>query len=188
MKNKWLLVLLFVIMACIQWIVPMQMVRDSRSTLVSGTEYKFRLAPVDPEDPFRGKYLDLDFDISRVKVGTPPHWTSGDKVFVVLETDSAGFARVNRLSREIPEPDTDFIASRIRSAVGEDSLLVFIEYPLDRYYINEKIAGPIEEMIFENQRDSTKINYALVRVRAGKAILEELYIDEIPVSEWTGHK
>lgn len=188
MINKWYLILLLAILVCIQWIVPMQMVRDSRSTLTSGTEYKFRLAPVDPEDPFRGKYLDLDFDISRVKVATPPYWSPGDKVYVILDEDPDGFARVNRLSGEAPEPGVDFIESRIRSAVGEDSLLVFIEYPLDRYYINEKMAGPIEEFIFENQNDSTRINYAVVRVRSGRALLEEVYIDDVPVSEWKGRK
>jgi len=72
--------------------------------------------------------------------------------------------------------------------VGGDSLLVFIEYPLDRYYINEKMAGPIEEFIFENQSDSTRINYAVVRVRSGRALLEEVYIDDVPVSEWKDRK
>jgi len=188
MKNKWLLVLLFVIVAGIQWIVPMQMMRDSQDTLTSGAKFKFRLAPVDPVDPFRGNYLDLNFDISRVKVVAPPHWAAGDQVFVVLEEDANGFARVNRLSRETPDPDVDFIESRVRSVVGEDSLVVFIEYPLDRYYINEKLAGPIEDLIIENQRDTTKINHALVRVRSGDAILEELYIDGVPVSEWRESK
>lgn len=184
MKNRSVIIILFFVMAAVQWLIPINMIWDSERTLASGREYKFRLAPVDPEDPFRGRYLNLDFDISRVTVATPPYWEEGEKVFVVLEQDEEGFARINRLAKNKPSGEEDYIKSMVRSAYGEDSLMVFIEYPLDRYYINEKMADPIQEMLDANQLDPTKINYALVRVRTGGAVLEEVYLDEVSVTEW----
>ena len=184
MKNKYVLFILFLIMVIAQWWIPIRMIWDSERTLATGKEFKFRLAPVDPEDPFRGRYLNLDYDISRFKVITPPHWSVGQKVFVVIEEDSEGFAKIERLSRDRPDQDIDFIESRIRSVYGEDSAMLFIEYPLDRYYINEKMADRIEDQLLEHLRDTTPANYAVVRVRDGGAVLEEIFLDSIPLQEW----
>lgn len=184
MKSKTLIISLFVVMVAVQWLVPLWKIQGSQETLTSGNEYKFRLAPVDPEDPFRGKYLNLTFEANRIDVIPPPRWESGEKAFVTVEEDSQGFAQIKELSKEKPDPDADYIRVDVRSVMGEDTMMVFIQYPFDRYYINEKMADPIQKMILENQSDTTKLNYALVRVRSGQAALEKLYLDDVPLEEW----
>lgn len=184
MKGKALIISLFVVMVAVQWLVPLQMIRGSQVTLSTGNEYKFKLAPVDPEDPFRGKYLNLSFEADQVKVIPPPQWSPGDKGFAILEEDDKGFARIRELVMDKPAADSNFIRVKVQNVVGEDPMTVYVQYPFDRYYINERMARPIEEMIFENQSDTTRLNYALVRVNSGQAALEKLYLDDIPLEEW----
>lgn len=184
MKSKTIIVVLFVVMVAVQWFVPLQMIRGNKVILSDGKEFKFKLAPVDPEDPFRGKYLNLSYEANRFDVIPPPTYDQGEKVYVHLEADGEGFARIRDLSRREPDEEVDFIQANVQYTMGEDTLTVFIAYPFDRYYLNEKMAGPIERMLVGNQADSTALNYALVRVNAGKAALEELYLDDIPLEEW----
>lgn len=42
------------------------------SARVSGEEYRFRVAPVDPIDPFRGSYVDLDYPDLQAPDGSGP--------------------------------------------------------------------------------------------------------------------
>lgn len=184
MTNKTIVMVLFVVMVVVQWFVPMQMIRGNKVILSDGKEYKFKLAPVDPEDPFRGKYLNLSYEANRFDVIPPPTYDQGEKVYVHLEVDGEGFARIKDLSRLKPTAEIDFIQANVQYTMGEDTVTVLIAYPFDRYYLNEKMAGPIERMLVGNEADSTALNYALIRVNAGKAALEELYLDDVPLEEW----
>lgn len=184
MKSKGFVIVLFAVIAGIQWFVPLQMVQDRRNTLSSGDIYKFKMAPMDPEDPFRGEYLDLRFKEDQIKVGPETQWQAGESVYVILHKDSIGFAQISTLSKEKPLLEKDYIKSTIRYVDGGKSLIVHIDYPFDRYYINERMAGPLEKVLTENQRDTSKVNYAQVRIRSGQAILEEVFIDERSVPEW----
>lgn len=60
--NKHWRWLLFALLCVAQWAVPLAMVQRAERTLSEGTAYRFRTAPVDPADPFRGRYVTLDFD------------------------------------------------------------------------------------------------------------------------------
>jgi len=54
-RNKQILI--FALVALAQLYVPAKMVWNQESILEEGTEYKFKTAPVDPNDPFRGNTL-----------------------------------------------------------------------------------------------------------------------------------
>lgn len=184
MKSKGFVIVLFAVIVGIQWFVPLQMLQDRRSTLSSGKIYKFKMAPMDPEDPFRGKYLDLRFEEDQIKVGPETQWQAGESVYVILQKDSLGFAQITNLSNDKPGSEKDYIKTTIGYVDGGESLTAHIDYPFDRYYINERMAGPLEKILTENQRDTSKVNYAQVRIRSGQAILEEVFIDERSVPEW----
>ena len=66
MKTKYIFIL-FVIVALIQLFVPAQVILQQESVLETGNVYRFKTQPVDPNDPFRGKYITLNYAISSVK-------------------------------------------------------------------------------------------------------------------------
>lgn len=68
MNKKKILLLSFFLVAVVQLYVPSKMIWDREEVLRTGTEYKFRTAPIDPTDPFRGKYITLRFDDNTVDI------------------------------------------------------------------------------------------------------------------------
>ena len=53
--------LLFIPIGLAQLAVPGWMIYKHESVMREGAVYKFRTAPIDPRDPFRGEYVVLDF-------------------------------------------------------------------------------------------------------------------------------
>jgi uncharacterized membrane-anchored protein len=53
---------LFALTCLAQWFVPAQMIYDQEQVLREGKTYHFKTAPIDPSDPFRGKYITLSFE------------------------------------------------------------------------------------------------------------------------------
>ena len=51
----------FILLVCAQLIVPGSMIWKKDMILVKGKSYKFLTAPIDPYDPFIGKYIVLNF-------------------------------------------------------------------------------------------------------------------------------
>lgn len=185
MRNKAIILISFLLMVGAQWYIPYQMIQDQSTTLSTGNMYKFKIAPVDPEDPFRGKFLRLNFQDNEIKVAPEPFWQAGESVFVQFGKDSLGFARIVNLTTTEPDrSQSDYLKTTIQNVYGTDSLTVFVEYPFDRYYINERMAEPLEKILAENLLDTTSLNYVTVRIRSGQAVLEEVYIDEISIPEW----
>ncbi|MBY5959587.1 GDYXXLXY domain-containing protein [Membranicola marinus] len=184
MKNRTILFLLFVLMVGVQWFVPTRMINQKHSIAVEGRQYKFQMSPLDVEDPFRGKYLQLRFTVDHYKADSNYTWKSGDVVYVLLKKNAQDFVRVSGLTSSLPNGDDDFVKATVRHAFGKDSLQVYIDYPFDRYYINDNIPDTLEQVLLGNLKDSSTINYALVRIKSGEAVLEEVYIDSVSISEW----
>ena len=66
MKRKYIFIL-FIILAVAQIAVPAQMIFGREAILKAGTAYKFSTEPVDPSDPFKGKYITLNYDVNNIK-------------------------------------------------------------------------------------------------------------------------
>ena len=56
MKTLYIFIL-FIIVVCAQLFVPSQMIFQQEDVLKTGTAFKFKTQPVDPSDPFKGKYI-----------------------------------------------------------------------------------------------------------------------------------
>ncbi|HZI25706.1 MAG TPA: GDYXXLXY domain-containing protein, partial [Chryseolinea sp.] len=97
MKN--IIMILFAVMCLAQWIVPGKMVYDSENTISLGTVFKFKTEPVDPSDPFRGKYVTLRFESDFIEIEDSAEWVSGEDIFVTFTTDMAGFAKAENIFR-----------------------------------------------------------------------------------------
>jgi len=178
MKNKYLLLLGFVFVAAAQIYVPASMIFDSEDILNTGKTYKFITAPVDPNDPFRGKYITLGFEQNIFKIYGETDFIGGQDIFVLLHENDDGYAEIINLAHESPGNEIDFVKAKINSISSNmDSTSIFIDYPFDRFYMEENKAPIAEEIFIESQRDPSKTTYALVKIKDGNAVLEDIVID-----------
>lgn len=181
MKTKYLLPA-FIITALLQLAAPLKMVYDSETTERQGTVYKFKTEPIDPTDPFRGKYVTLSFEDSRV-TSKLDGWKQEEKVYVYVK-DSAGFAKVCNVSRHSLKTDRDYFMANVDYFNGSTLRLSF---PFDRYYMEESKAPDAETAYRTYTNDSgnnDKPAYALVAVKDGNAVLKDVIIDGKPIKEY----
>lgn len=172
----------FVVMVAAQLAVPVSMIAQRELTLRQGVEYRFRCAPVDPYDAFRGKYvaINVTLDGDLMWKGTPLR--VNQTVFVALETDEEGFARAQSILLTPPESG-DYIQAKVSwGSSGEEEVPLL--FPFDRYYMEESIAPEAERAYRAAPRTEDNPTYITVRVRSGKSVLDELYISGVPVREY----
>lgn len=177
---KKLPIILFAIVVLAQLAVPASMIVRREMTLDEGRAYRFRTAPVDPYDPFRGKYVSLRLEANTVSKGEGEVWRSGEKAYALLAEDPEGFALFTALSRSRPESG-DYLKVRVAYS-GADK--VHLKLPFDRYYAEESVAPEIERVYFQQSRREERAAWISVRVRCGMGVLEELYIDSMPIGDF----
>lgn len=173
--SKPLIAILFVLMCFSQWYVPGSMIAAQEDVLRNGTVFHFRTRPVDPSDPFRGKYITLSFQDETFETTEADQWKRGDKVFVVLEPDDRGFARMVDLTDVKPAQGLDYLEAEV-SYSGERN--VRVDFPFDRFYLEESKASDAEQAYWDSNRDSTQVTYAVVRVKDGQSTLEDVMIND----------
>lgn len=175
----------FALMVLAQWAIPIKMIIDSESVLTSGTEYKFRTEPVDPSDPFRGKYVTLRFNAAQFQTDTSYKFANGEQVYALLSVDSAGFAQIDKLYPYNPsDQGFNILKTKVRYAsVYDGKQSVDLDFSFDRFYVEESKAPETERVYWDAQRDSTQVAYALVRLKNGQGIIRELMINDRPILE-----
>src|SRR5690606_37952437 len=157
-----LIPIVFVLMCLAQWFVPGKMIFDSEVTRREGILYKFKTRPIDPTDPFRGKYVTLSFEEEVINVDSTAGWESGDVIFIEFATDDEGFAKPSALYREVPSSDS-YLKTRVNyvSQYDEETKL-FYDIPFSRLYLEESKASEAERLYWESLSDTTQVTYALV--------------------------
>jgi uncharacterized membrane-anchored protein len=180
MKTKQLMIL-FIITALLQLAVPVKMIFDSEMTERYGPEYKFKTVPIDPTDPFRGKYITLNYDISSFP-SADTTYTTGDQIYIALKKDSEGFAQIASISHEEPEVETDYVIADVSHNYGGN---VNFEFLFDRFYMEEGKAAEAETSYATYSGTArAKPAYALVAVKGGSAVVKNVIIDGIPIKEY----
>ena len=66
--------------------VPLTMIKQQEKVLTQGVEYKFKTAPIDPYDYFRGRYVALGIDQSTAPL-LDKRVTSLSKAYAVADVD-----------------------------------------------------------------------------------------------------
>lgn len=188
MKNKVLLI--FILVALLQLAAPLKMIYDKETVMSTGTEYKFRTAPIDPYDPFRGKYIILSFDANNFEVNNDTLWHQDDNIYVLLGVDSAGFARIVNVMKQEPLNDTpDYVKAKVQYAYDNK---VTIEYDFNKFYMEEGKAQKAEDLYRKaNSRwnnDTLQEAYALVSVKKGDAVIKDVIVNGKSVVELANEK
>lgn len=182
---KKLIVPAFALMVLAQWMVPVKMILDSESVLDEGTVYHFKTQPIDPSDPFRGKYVTLRFDVSRVETDTLYRYESGETVYALLSVDSAGFVKIENISPQQPaQLNNTLLQTTVRYASSYNGRQnVQLQFSFERFYVEESKAVATEQVYWNAQGDSTQVAYAVVKVRNGQGIIENVMINDRPILE-----
>ena len=192
MKN--IKLILFGIFAVIGIAAPLSIIWKHETVLRHGTTYKFRTKPVDPYDAFRGKYVVLGFEDDKLDDVKETFIHYNKAVYLRLIVDNDGFAKPTEISWK-PLEGANII--RIDQILPEwlfsddysnKKKILRITYPFNRYYLPEDIA-PLAEQLYRraNTRaggDDRKLDtYVTVKVYKGVGVLEELYLNGVPVRE-----
>lgn len=180
-KNKYILI--FALVALIQLYVPAKMIWHQENIWQNGKEYKFKTAPIDPNDPFRGKYITLTFEENIYNIEDEMEWTRGEEVYVLLTTNASGFAKIDSVTKQTPDNSSDFVKAKVWFLSGNGENKLTIDYPFNRFYMEESKAYDAEVTYRESQIDSTKTAYALVSIKNGDAVLKDVLIDGVPIKE-----
>jgi len=180
---KTAIVIVFTLMCLAQWIVPAKMIYDSEHVITNGTIYKFKTQPIDPSDPFRGKYITLNFESNFIKLTDTAEWQAGQEIFVTFTTDSAGFAVAENIFSTPPDTES-FLRTKvdyINDYQGKPKL--WFTLPFDRFYLEESKASQAEQLYWQTQRDSTQVAYGLVSIGKGPAVLTDVFLNGKPIVE-----
>ncbi len=179
------LLITFIVVALIELAVPIKMILGKENILSTGKEYRFRTAPVDPYDPFRGKYITLSFDANNFDVNNEEFWHQDDDVYVLLGKDEKGFAKIIDISKQEPlNTKFDYVKAKIQYAYGDR---VTIDYTFNKFFMEESKAPNAESVYRETARDTSQTAYALVSVKEGDAVLKDVIINGTSISKLTGN-
>ncbi len=171
----------FIIIALLQLAVPAKLILDKENILTMGVPYKFRTAPVDPYDPFRGKYITLSFDANQFEVPNDSSWQTNDIVYVHLGKDSAGYAKIKDITKQPPaDGNIDYVKARIQYAYDN---MVTIDYTFNRFYMEESKAADAETTYRAMQWDTAQHVYALVNVKNGDAVIKDVMINDKSIAD-----
>jgi uncharacterized membrane-anchored protein len=177
--KSWRLIV-FILVALVQLAVPASLIWKREQTLRHGSVWKFRTAPVDPVDAFRGRYVSLQFEMETQEISPPPNSDSGQKVFVVLRSNAEGFAEIDQVLPARPAGD-DFIEAQLSG--------VTVSLPFDKYWVTERDAPAAEAAYRAQSRRDKKNAFVTVRVFRGDAAMEQLFLDNQPLAEYLrGHQ
>jgi uncharacterized membrane-anchored protein len=182
-KKTWTLGL-FGCVALAQLAAPVSMIAKRETTLRTGRQFRFRAAPVDPYDAFRGRYVALRLEASDVVTTSAARFKAHQKVYARIVEEADGFARIAEIAAERPK-DGDYIVTRLDYPYGNK---VHVPLPFDRYYMNENLAPAAERAYREHSRREARDAYVTVRVRNGFAVLEQLHVAGKPIEQFLREK
>lgn len=183
MNNKKLILSVFILVVMAQIFVPAKMILDREDVIKTGKEFKFKVEPVDPNDPFRGKYINLYFNENTTHVQNESDWIRNEIIYVMFTTDNDGYAKIHSVFKEEPTDSEDFIETKVRYISSDSSNRLTVEYPFDRYYMEETKAKDAELNYMESLNDSSQVTYALVFVKNGSFVLKDVLINGVSIKD-----
>ena len=159
--------------------IPIYLMISSENVLENGHRHKIQLRAYDPFDPFRGKYLRLNYDNS---VRCDYNMEKGDAIYITLEKDSLGYSYFSYGSAEAPEDSGDYFKTRVKYM--SSGLATFETDNISKYFINEDKATKAETIVQSYQRDNPDQIYVAIRILDGEIRLEDIYVEEAPLLDF----
>lgn len=176
----------FLIVMVFQWLLPAQMIVKHEEVLSKGKLYKFVAAPYDPEDPFKGRYVSLNFAaISSKRKGDSTFEAqlnsarmAGKKVYASFSTNAEGVSVVEKISITKPANSDFLLINAPWVDKYKDSSNYTFDFPFNEYFMEESKAPLAEQLYRDRLMDSANRSYAAVRIWKGTAVIENVFIND----------
>ena len=124
--------LVFLALVAAQVFVPLAMIGVNQVALATGTKVTLATTPIDPLDPFRGRYVALNYEISNLV-----DWRGHPGAVVWVELVRQGDRHVVHQAHTT-KPDTERPVIRGQVRNGR------VEYGIETYYADEDEAPRLE--------------------------------------------
>ncbi|NVK63805.1 MAG: GDYXXLXY domain-containing protein [Flavobacteriales bacterium] len=192
----------FIAFAAIIVLIPVYVALSSQNVLSNGKQYKFKPMAYDPFDPFRGKYLRINYETNFIP--TKFGFDERETIYVSIAEDEEGFAYFEEGFKSPPK-DKDYLETTVSFSSGADELTRDLERMMDgdedidfedmdtrqrvnikipnnmnKYFINEDDALKAERVL-EKEREHI---YIAVRILDGEARLEDIYVHDQPIKKY----
>ncbi len=160
---------LFYLIVGLQILFLLGMISMKQSTVLFGQKILLKPVPIDPTDPFRGDYVTISYEISRLDLSIlPPDVKGGDTLYVSLQNTGeywgAAFADRKRHGGIELKGVVNYVS-------GNEA---WVEYPIDSYFV-PKGEGTRDEL-----RDFEKL-LVEVRVWGSDAVITSILYDGKPI-------
>lgn len=177
MKNKKLLLGLFIGVAVLQLAMPLYMAWRWENILQTGQRFYWQTAPVDPYDAFKGRYIALGFKETTAPLMDNDNLNFGQKAFAIIQENAEGKAYISGVTAKEPEQGA-YVKVRVYRD-GQNKIHVVL--PFNRYYLPENLV-PAAEAAYRGSAGKTGV--AAVRIKNGYGVVEELYIGDKTLYEF----
>jgi len=178
MNKQRVVIMLFVLVALVQLAVPVKMIWSSEDIITHGERHLFKLMPVDPYDPFRGKYITLRFEIEQYSDHIACNTENKKDMYVRLTKDSAGYSIVQDISILKPT-DKHYFISEVYCYTDPNGKSNYSIMPsFNKYYMKETLAQGAENLTRRNQLDQKKDAYAEVYIANGDVRIKQVFIGD----------
>jgi uncharacterized membrane-anchored protein len=169
----------FVILAVLlQLIVLAYMAGEREYILRNGNIIHLRTAPIDPRDMFRGDYVRLNYEISRIPVDMLKGVDSigelkkGDKIYVSLKEGSNGLYGPVEAGIEKSESGM-YLAGRLRNPYRtlRRGYPIWIDYGIEAYFVEQGKGRAIEKRRGNRTGVQIPLEMEIAVGRGGKAVI-----------------
>ena len=160
-----------------QLFVPAQMIFNKQQVIQNGEVFRFKTAPIDPSDPFRGKYIILNFEENTFPVDSAAGWEKGNDAYLTLTKDSNNFAKVNACLLSPPPDINNFVKAKVYYIESYNPTVIRLQYPFEKFYLEESKAPAAEAAYIKASRSKDTNTYALVSVYKGDAALQDVIVN-----------
>jgi len=183
MQTKYILLGIFLMVAVAQLYVPASMIMEQKDILETGKLYRFKIRPIDPSDPLRGKYIRLWFADDSFIMPDSINYYRNQTVYLQIYEGSDGYAKIKNVYKTKPQKDLEFLEATISyPSYFNDSTRLTINYPFNSFYLDENKAPIAEDVYRESQLNSAKSAWAIVKIKNGAAALEDVLINGISIN------
>jgi len=184
--NGKVVFVLYVVLVTVQLAVPIGQIRTHEDILRTGAVYKFHTAPVDPYDAFRGRYVELSYADTVAAVRKGEDLENSSAAYVSLSRDADGFAQFGELSAYPPDRG-DYLRVTYQRIDRDRGDVAHFSVPFDWFFMEETQA-PLAEDAYRKYagrrgRDDVAAHVS-VRVKNGRGVIEDLYINNTPIREF----
>ncbi len=157
--------------AALWFVVLGSMIVSNEIGLRTGREVLLKTVPVDPRDLFRGDYVVLSYDISRIDTRVPDAFSLGAPIYVLLGLEGP-YSVVSGIQHQPPK-DGLFLKGQVQEVNGTT---VRVQYGIESYFVPEGQGRRLERL-----RDH-RLDVRASVDRTGTARIKAVLLDGQPVT------